>query len=240
MGRRIAVVLVVLAFSTAVAGAAETVRWTPAAASNPGLNGSQWTTALSVHSRATDQTIAVQVAFLPDAAVNSNPTEVTLQVEPEGLVEVQDVVASLFGEHRAGALRLRSAQPFEASSRTFNRGSDVGTFGQGIPAVVDADMPQGWVLLGAANRPGADGVRTNLGLLNPTHWDIDVMVGLFLPETSEWVGPVTVSLGPYGGGSYEVEMLATPEGVQTSRSRFGAGCDQGTLRIDRCVPFDSP
>jgi hypothetical protein len=83
-------------------------------------------------------------------------------------VQLHDVVAELFGEHRPGALRLSSERPFEAWSQTSSSGG-CGTFGQAIPALNPDDSHKRWLaLLGAANRLGPLGVRSNLGIVNTT------------------------------------------------------------------------
>lgn len=196
--RGVTVLAVVLVACSSMAGATTHVRIVPAAASNPGLHGSHWSTELNLYNRAFDQEASIQVAFLPDADGTEFPQEVTVVVEPVSTLSIQDVVATLFGEHRPGALRLTSQVPFEASSRTFNDGAGQGSFGEGIPAVDPDDVLDAWVLMGAANGPGTAGVRTNLGLVNRGPWDAEVVVVLSIPATGEWFGPVTVDLGPYG------------------------------------------
>lgn len=156
--------------------AAETVRWLPAAASNDGAFGTRWTTTLWVHNLATDSEITVYASFYPDEEGSTTIDEVAIVAPPIQPVEIHDVVMELFSESRAGAIRLRSEHPFEARSRTANDGGAEGSFGQGIPALdPDAALPFG-ALIGAANIPGDDGVRTNLGVVNPGEQDASVAV----------------------------------------------------------------
>jgi len=202
MRRELAIlVIIVVALGTVgVAGASTYVRWVPVSASNPGLHDSNWSSVLRIYNRALDQVASVDIAFFPTAEGNENPAEVTVEVEPHAALEIPDVVATLFGESRPGALRLRSQLPFEASSRTFNDGGGAGTYGQGVPAFDPDDCLSihGQALLGAANSAGETGMRSNLGLLNPQPWSDEVMVSLVVLETGEGFGPVTVELGPYG------------------------------------------
>lgn len=197
------IVLCVIAF-LALAGlaGAETVLWIPAAASNPGLNDTQWSTDLWLCSRVIDSPIEVFAAFLPDQAGAANPTEVTITLPQDQVVEISDAVATLFGESRPGAIRLRSEHPFWAQSRTFNDGGDNGTFGQGIPAFppppLQTEPVQGYVLMGGANRPGANGVRSNIGIVNTGAEMREVTFGVRDSTTGEILGATEVELGPYG------------------------------------------
>ena len=55
-------------------------------------------------------------------------------------------------------------------------------------------------LLGAANRPGEGGTRTNLGILNPNPWNTTVYLWVFTGEGStQTIGrQASVDLGPFG------------------------------------------
>jgi len=180
--------------------AAETVLWVPAAASNPGAHGTEWTTDLWIHSRVADQPITVFLAFLPEKDGGENPAEVSVEVPVWGYVHVQDVVGSLFDESRAGGIRLRCDHEFEATSSTVNTGSDVGTFGQGIPAVPASTATAGAILMGASNLPTANGKRTNLGLLNTSTKPVELWVIVSDSEAPySSVGDIVrFSIGPLG------------------------------------------
>lgn len=178
--------------------AAETVQWLPAAASNSGLHGTVWTTDLWVYNSVADQSITVYLAFLPEMDGVENPVEVSIEIPTLRQVYIQDVVGSLFGENRPGAIRFRSEHDFEVKSRTFNSGGDAGTFGQGIPAVASNATFPGIVLLGASNEPSAIGTRTNLGLLNPNAETIEFIVFGYGPTIADSIGIERIELGPLG------------------------------------------
>ncbi len=96
-------------------------------------------------------------------------------------------------------MRLRSEFAFEAQSRTFNTGGDGGTFGQGIPALMDERERNGWALLGAANLPGDSGVRCNLGLLNTSNEDESVQIIVIDQWGGDIIGEIVrVNVGGYG------------------------------------------
>ena len=164
---RVFVVVMVCWYAAAVATASEVVRWVPAVASVDGLFGTRWTTDLWIYSLATDEPITVFVSMHSSQDGSGATQEVALDLGPIQPLEIKDVVQSVFGGDGVGALRLRSEHPFEARSRTFNDGGDDGTFGQGIPALDSSEALPFGALIGVANVPGPEGVRSNLGILNP-------------------------------------------------------------------------
>ena len=196
--RRVLITTMVVLLISALAASAEEVHWLPVAASNTGLNQTVWTTDLWIFNRALDAPIEVKLAFLPDVAGSSNPVEVTITVPALTSLCLHEPVGTLFSESRPGAIRLRSEHPFEARSRTYNDGGAMGTYGQGIPALAPSEALGGGVLLGAANIAGEDGVRTNVGILNPGDEVIDALVGIYDEATGEVIGAKHVDVGPMG------------------------------------------
>jgi len=178
--------------------AAETIQWIPAAASSPGLFGSVWTTDLWIYNRVADRSITVYLAFLPEQDGIASPVEVSVEIPVLDRVDIQDVVGSLFADSRAGAIRLRSEHEFEARSRTFNTGGDVGTFGQGIPAIASSALRPAVILLGASHAPTGNGTRTNLGVLNPNSEPIRPFVFVYGDTLQDVLGQARVELGPLG------------------------------------------
>ena len=190
--------------------AAEVIQWIPAVASNPGAQGTRWTTDVWLYSRVQDAATEVHIAFLPAGDENPDPVEVTVEIPAHSVRRLADVVFSMFGAHRPGALRLRSELAFEARSRTVNSGGDAGTFGQGIEAVPDGSGPgaplpddpnlgqRSWVLLGATKRPGNDGIRTNMGLFNTVDEGRWVSVVVYDAATGAPLVGGQLTLGAYG------------------------------------------
>jgi len=195
--KRMVFVSLVLIILTTMAGAEE-IRWIPVAASNPGLHDTQWTTDLWIYNRVFDAEIQVYLAFFPDAEGDLEPHEVMVTVAASSSLKIDDVVGQLLAENRPGAIRLRSEHPFEARSRTMNSGSGQGTYGQGIEGQPADNALFGSLLVGAANDPGPDGVRTNLGFVNPGEDDGDVFVVLSEQDTVTVIGTAYVELGPHG------------------------------------------
>ena len=174
-------------------------RWIPVAASNPGIGGSYWSTDVWIYTPLIEAPIDVHIAFLPDMWGPLEPEEVTVQVEPRSSLEIDDIVWTLFGEHRAGSLRFRSDSPFEVHSQTRNDGGEAGTFTQGIEDIEQDTVP-GWpmVFAGASNQPGGEGSRTNIGFTNIHSAPTLMLVAVHDQESGELIGDGWVELGPYG------------------------------------------
>lgn len=197
MCRYIFACLATLAMISPAASALET-RWIPAAASNPGLHGTFWSTDLWLHSQVIDTELVVTATFFAEQLGTAEPEQATITLPPYAPVEITDAVATLFGENRPGSIRLEAQYPFFAQSRTSNTGGESGSYGQGIPAFTTQDTSEGYTLLGAANRPGADGTRTNLGIANTSSATQTVLVIARDPDTLEEIGSASVEIGPYG------------------------------------------
>ncbi len=148
----------------------------PVVARGPGLGGTLWVTDLVV-SNLMDEPITIGIQYLPERQDNLfNPMfPDRLELEPGETIIAEDVLQSVFGyeEGTKGALGL-VADPnylvgnpegthFLAVTRTYNVGSELGTFGQTVPSLV-VNINVGWAssfITGARN--DAD-FRSNLGI----------------------------------------------------------------------------
>ncbi len=185
--------------------------WIPAAASNPGLHGTVWTTDLWLYSQVTDENITVTASFFPEQLGTQTPSQAAIELPPNRPVEIEDAVATLFGENRPGSIRLECPYPFHAKSRTSNTGGSAGVYGQGIPAFSSYDTAPGYTLLGAANRPGPDGTRTNIGIANTSTLTQTVHIFARDPATLDPYGSASVEIGPFGwyqGDLFEILGVA--------------------------------
>ncbi len=196
--RHTTILLMVITLAVVLPAAADEELWIPAAASNPGLHGTMWTTDIWIHSRVMDAPIEVSAAFFPDQAGIADPEEVVIELAAQEHVKISDAVATLFGENRPGAIRLRSTQPFFAQTRTANDGGTEGSFGQGIPAFSSDLAAQGFTFLGAANQPGDDGVRTNIGIVNTGTEEAQITIAARDADTLADLGVYRFDLGPNG------------------------------------------
>ncbi len=212
--RQVAISLIIVLVAIVLPATAEEELWIPAAASNPGLHGTMWTTDLWLLSRVTDESIEVRAAFFPNRAGTSAPEEVVITLEPSSQIEIQDAVMTLFDKHRPGAIRLQSEYPFSAQSRTANHSGSNGSFGQGIPAFEPTAAAEAFSFLGAANRPGNDGVRTNIGLVNLGAEEETVSIFARDAETRTDLGMHQVTIGPNGWFQADVfELLDVDQQV---------------------------
>ena len=170
-----------------------------ASAHNSGVNNTMWVTDLRIFNPDAAETIEVAVAFLPAGVDNSAVSEQTITVLPRQAAALDDVVASVFGDARAGAIRLHSDDDFLATSRTYNIGDGLsGTFGQYIAAVRAEDALEQGILIQLANQPGPNGFRTNVGFVNPTMTTAGVTISVYDVDSAVLIGSGTIELLPLG------------------------------------------
>ena len=201
---RVALVLLVAAIPSTATGHE---LWIPAVASNPGLHGTMWTTDLWIMNRVLDASIEVTATFFPEQEGTTSSEEAVITLEPGSQVEISDAVMTLFGEHRPGAVRLSSTDPFSAQTRTANNAGASGSYGQGIPAFPAADAAEAFTFLGAANRPGNGGVRTNIGLVNLGDEEERVSIFARDAQTHADLGVRVIDVGPRGWVQRDVFAL---------------------------------
>ncbi|HEX7154572.1 MAG TPA: PKD domain-containing protein [Thermoanaerobaculia bacterium] len=134
-------------------------------AQTDGVGGSTWRTELTIFN-AGDEGISAQLLFIPGAG--GAPRTRTLFLAPRQSATYENALLELFGmPSGAGALALEAtgttATPnLKVTSRTFTNGN-IGTYGQAVPTVSDANLAQTLYLTGIAVNSN---YRTNLGLVN--------------------------------------------------------------------------
>jgi len=206
--RNLTVVLAALALSAAPVAAQETVRYFPAAASTPGLNGTFFSTDAVIFNPGLDQAVTVYLSWLPGGSDNSAAPEVPVTIPPRAGVRLQDLVGQTLAATGAGGVRMRADAPFLAVSRTFNNGNPaVGTFGQTIVGVDQSEALQQGLLLGLVNDPTPAGFRSNVGLLNVGLTTVTVTVKVWDASTATLIGQATVPLPPRGFSQSNVFAL---------------------------------
>jgi PKD repeat protein len=171
----------------------------PAAAHVGGFAGTDWRTDLEIANRKADP-VECSVDLLRTGYDNSSPMSATVTVPGNGNTRVGDALKTLFQYDGSAALRLSTASStITATSSTYNT-TDDGTYGQYISGVSTAGAI-------APNRPGVmiqlsendvttSGFRTNLGLLNTTAGQVEVVIELFDSDGSA-VGSGSTVLEPY-------------------------------------------
>ena len=222
---------VVLAFGVAAPGAAQIVNETqffPVVAHTEGAGDppTSWRTDLTVHN-VLDEELTVGVQYLPSNQGN-NPEEIDVEVlilDARETLTIEDVVAGLFGitDDSMGALLLAcDAETFPSNSedaamlattRTYNVGSAVGTFGTSVPAVPF----NGIILNGGQSISLITGVRndsdyrSNLGIVNISFAGVPITVHYrFLDEDGSEIASGSKDLGEFTMGQWSFRGLGVP------------------------------
>ncbi len=173
-------------------GATSGVYLIPAVAHKPGYHETQWRTDVS----------AVEPDFLPSGAtlvyLSDNETLARDVVFSEsGLLEWQDILASLFGltpnAASSGTLQVFSDRPLALTSRTYNQTPE-GTLGSSFPGVGPDDVR----LSGRSGTlPGVKkngDYRTNVGAINVGESECTVTFNLLGSRPNLILGQATVTL----------------------------------------------
>ncbi len=153
----------------------------------PGLNGTVWRSDVTAFNPGPEEG-RIGVTMIPAGGSGPLTLAAPLTIGPGEALDLQDLVASLFGVEASGALRLDLlAGEAVIGSRTYNLTPE-GTFGQFVPAAGPAEgtvRGVAAVLFPVAGSPVRErGFRTNLGLLNLSDMPIDVSVARYrLPDT---------------------------------------------------------
>ncbi len=173
----------------------------PAGAAVAGAGGSYWSTDVEVANRG-DDPLLYTISLLERGQDNSSPSQVgPFSLDGGMSARYSNIFGDAFGFEGAGALAFEIGDPDAAllTSRTFNafdNGTLAGTFGQGIPALAEAE------LIGADERVRLIGLaedgnfRTNIGFLNGTEGAIRVQVEFFLADGTS-LGQANADLAPY-------------------------------------------
>ena len=92
--------------------------WIPAAASNPGLHGSMWSTDLWLMNRVVDASIEVTAAFFPDQEGTGAPEEAVITLGPGSQIEISDAVMQPEFHHE---FRMKGGEQFVYEMTTVMR-----------------------------------------------------------------------------------------------------------------------
>lgn len=187
--KRAIVATVVLVCCASAIHAQQTELFFPLAASTPGKLGTFWQTDAWIFNPDAVSPVTVHVSYFYRDVDNTGVQEISVEIPPRQGVAFTDLVAVFLGEGQAGAVRMRADGPFLAVSRTYNIGDGMsGTFGHLVPGrPASMALVQG-VVLGLANDPAGDGVRSNVGLLNPGSVPVTVTLSLWNRDTGAFLG----------------------------------------------------
>ena len=195
--------------------------WVPVVAHNPGLNQSQWRSALGLLNTAS-ATANVQLDFFSSGGVVTNTTYVPTETQ----WILTDVLAQL-GASGQGALEVLSDQALKVTSRTYNQVSSDescypnGTQGQDYPTLVARDGLAAGSSAYLAGLVENASDRCNIGLVNAGSVAAAVLVELYDGAGTK-LTDYTVSLNP---GQWKQE-------TQPFKNRAGQmAMDRGYARI---------
>jgi len=152
----------------------------PVVAHNPGLEGTFWSSTVSIWN-ASGSPNSLFLEYLPEDTDNSDggfPTP-EINLGPYETLSLDDVVFEIFHvSDGKGALVVTASGPVTVTSRVFTAAAEGGSAGHRVRSVHASDLSSGEVVL-----PGVrlvDGFRTNLGLVtgdSATNFVIEVRAG---------------------------------------------------------------
>ena len=225
----------VLALSVVVPGAAQMVNETqffPVVAHTAGAGNppTSWRTDLTVHN-VMDAELTVGVMFFQSGKLTEwdGTYTVTLTLGARETQTVEDVVATLFGitANSKGSLLLEcddSIFPSNpdgavmlATTRTYNVGSEVGTFGTAVPTVQYSDA----FLNGGQSASAITGVnndenfRSNLGIVNFSFAGVPITVHYrFLDEDGVEIASGSKDLDAFDMNQWSFKKLGVPSVIE--------------------------
>jgi len=170
-----------------------------AGASAAGVQGSLWKTDLRVANvGGTSRT--VRISLLPNGHSNVDPASVELDLGAGAVLAIDDVVQTAFDRQGNAGLMIDTVPPGQggliATSRTYNQ-SDVGTFGQFIPAIpAGSGLVEGHGVATALQVDGSEDFRTNVGFINTDAAAGSVTVAL-CSESGTQLGSRSFALRPF-------------------------------------------
>jgi hypothetical protein len=233
--RREVYLLVVMAVVVAVPAAAQIVdevQFFPVVAHTAGAGQppTSWRSDLTVHN-VMDAELSVSVVYFQSGQANQldGVPEEVLVLQPRETRTVEDVVATLFGieSNSKGALYLECTREvfpsnpedavMVATTRTYNVGSEVGTFGTAVPTAQFSDAflnvgQSASVITGVRNDSD---YRSNLGIVNFSFAGVPIEVHFrFLDQHGSVVASGNKNLEEYTMKQWSFRQLGVPQVVE--------------------------
>ena len=170
----------------------------PGAANIRGANSSHWVTDMVI-SNLEEVEVTATVEQFQRGKSNSTTKTTELTLAPGQSLVIRDALKTLFGSEGAAALAIHGSRGLMAAGRTYND-TPSGTFGQLVPGLdvtADAVLRPGMVgHLLQLEESGADGRRTNLGLVNTVGVPAEVELRFF-DDQGLLIGTVEQLLSPF-------------------------------------------
>ena len=191
----------------------------PASAHTLGVNNTLWRTDVDLVNPGASAGVVVLALFVKDQA-NSNPLTSNQAVPAGRAIRLDDVLGGTPFNTSNAALGIRlGSVPIQVNSRFYNTASACGgTYGMYIDSVGPGNVIPGndGVTLGLFHHlsydpTGASGFRTNLGFVNATGFDVQVLIRLY-GDSGEFLGSHSHTLLPFEHRQFTRihEMLHTP------------------------------
>ncbi len=167
----------------------------PAAASVPGVGGTNWKSDLRIFNPAEDAT-QVQIQYIPEPGDTTAYPTLLYTVNPDNTIWIDDIMYWFTqGAQAKGALVItytpEDARPLIVS-RTYND-TDAGTYGQLVPVLGSSSLASAGERLVVTGVEHNDDFRTNIGLVNTGNTDAGVVIRL-LSDTGETAQEITYTI----------------------------------------------
>jgi hypothetical protein len=171
----------------------------PGAANIRGVNASHWVTDMVI-SNLEDVEVTATVERFQRSKSNAATDTTELTLAPGQSLLIRDALTTLFSSTGAATLAIHGSRGLTAVGRTYND-TPSGTFGQLVPGLdisADGVLRRGMVgHLLQLEESGAEGRRTNLGLVNTGQVPTAVELRFF-DEHGLLIGVIEELLPPFG------------------------------------------
>ena len=227
--------ITVLFFGMVAPGAAQMVNETQffpvfAHTSGAGDPPTSWRSNLTIHN-VMDAELTVGIMYFRSGQIPEwdGTYAVTLTLQARETRTVEDVVATLFGitANSKGSLLLEcddsifpsnpDGSVMLATTRTYNVGSEVGTFGTAVPTVQFADSflnggQSVSLITGVSND---EDFRSNLGIVNFSFAEVPITVHYqFLDEDGTVIASCSKDLDPFDMNQWSFRKLGVPSVIE--------------------------
>ncbi len=170
----------------------------PAAANGEGRFDSFWTTDVWIYQQGAS---VVHLWFNPAGQDNTNGQSIVVELN-EPVVQITDIVGSLFGTQGIGSVHYLADGPVSVVSRTWTAAPDGGGYGQTIPGVPVGNASFAGAGQGGALRMLVDqkaDARANLGIVSVSPVRVTAAVEIFTADGQEAPGSssFTIDLEPF-------------------------------------------
>jgi hypothetical protein len=203
----------------------------PGAANIRGANSSHWVTDMVI-SNLEEVEVTATVEQFQRSKSNSTTETTELTLAPGQSLVIRDALKTLFGSDGAAALAIHGSRGLMAIGRTYND-TPSGTFGQLVPGLDvtgDGVLRPGMVgHLLQLEESGADGRRTNLGLVNT----VGVPAGVelrFFDDQGLLIGTVEQLLPPFAYVQLD-RVLRSVSNSALRNARVEVRVEAGSARV---------